>query len=82
VRTSYSRRKSDYLYDIEIREVADAASARRFCARVVNLVRLKSGATESVNADVPDQHAATRADAVVKVEAAVDRWVKKHFTDA
>jgi hypothetical protein len=78
MRTSYSRRRSDYLYDIEIREAPDAAAARRFSARVVNLVRLTSGATESVKADVPDQHAATRADAVVKIEAAVDRWVKKH----
>jgi hypothetical protein len=79
-RTSYSRRRHDYLYDIEIHETAHpATAARRFCAHVVNMVRLESGATVSVVPDVSDQYAATRAYAVMKLEAAVNAWVEEQM---
>jgi hypothetical protein len=40
---SYARRHGDYLYDIEIHEAVPAGHAGRFCATVVNVVRLAPG---------------------------------------
>jgi hypothetical protein len=35
--TSYSRRMSDYLYDIEIDDTTRFVNADRFCARAANI---------------------------------------------
>jgi hypothetical protein len=49
---------------------------RQFCAAVVNMVRRESGDTVSVNAGLPDAHGATRDEALSKIQAAVEAWVK------
>jgi hypothetical protein len=41
----------------------------------VNIVRLESGQTVSVNADLPRVHGPTRHEVVVRVEATVAAWV-------
>ena len=74
--TSYSHRMSDYLFDIEIDETTRLANARRFCARATNVVRLESGHTESVNAELPGMYSSTRHEAVSKIETALAEWVK------
>ena len=74
--TSYSRRNGEYLYDIVIYEVSPPANAGRFCAQVVNMVRLVSGQTVAVNAGLQHEYAATSHDAWAQIEAAVDNWVK------
>ena len=74
--TCYSRRMSDYLYDIEIDETTYVLHAQRFCARAVNIVRLESGHTVSVDTDLSCAVRATRHEAVSKVEAALAVWVK------
>jgi hypothetical protein len=47
-------------------------------ARVVNMVRLESGHTVAVNAELPDQPGATLDEAFSHIEAAVEAWVKAH----
>jgi hypothetical protein len=74
--TSYSRRMSDYLYDIEIDDTTRFVNAERFCARAANTVRLESGQTVSVNADLPDTYSSTRHEAVSNIETAIAVWVK------
>ena len=74
--TSYSRKSGDYHYDIAIHEAVPPVNAGRFYAQVVNIVRLESGRTEGVNAEIPDEYGATADEAFSKLEAAVERWVK------
>jgi hypothetical protein len=74
--TCYSRRMSDYLYDIEIDETTCVLHAQRFCARAVNIVRLESGHTVSVDTDLSSVFSSTRHEAVSKIEAALAVWVK------
>jgi hypothetical protein len=52
-----------------------------FCARVMNLVRLDSGETVSVDALIEDEHAATPAEALSRLEAAVEDWVTWQTSD-
>jgi hypothetical protein len=47
-----------------------------FYARVVNLVRLESGHTVPVKAELPDQPGATLDEAFASLEAAVATWAK------
>ena len=76
VLTSYSRRRGDYHYDIAIDETGPPAAAGVFYAQVVNLVRLESGQTVSINAELQDAHGgATPDEASSTVEAAVEAWV-------
>jgi len=42
----------------------------------VNLVRLESGHTVPVDAELPDQHGATLDEAFANSEVAVEAWVK------
>jgi len=42
----------------------------------VNMVRLESGQTVSVTADIQTAHGATRDEAFSKIEAAIQEWVK------
>jgi uncharacterized membrane protein YqjE len=74
--TSYSRREGDYLYDIDIREAAPPASADRFVARVVNMVRLESGHTVLVNVELQEEKGATLDEAFSQIEAVVEAWVE------
>jgi hypothetical protein len=76
VRTSYSRRKGDYAYDVEVHEVLSPATAGRYCAQVVNMVRRHAGDTMSVDPGLPDVYGATPDEAFSKIEAAVETWVK------
>jgi hypothetical protein len=76
VRTAYTRRRGAYSYDIEVHEAVLPSTPGRFYARVVNMVRRESGQTVSINAQLPDEYAATRDDAVSQIEAAVAAWVK------
>jgi hypothetical protein len=74
--TSYSRRKGDYRYDVEIHEAAPPGNAGRFYARAVNMVRLESGQQVSVNADLRGEYGATPDEAFSRMEAAVEVWVR------
>jgi hypothetical protein len=74
--TSYSRRRGDYRYDIAIFETMPPASAGRFYARVVNMVRLESGHTLSTNAELQDAYGATPDEAFSRAEAEVEEWAK------
>jgi hypothetical protein len=74
--TSYSRKRGDYRYDIAIRETIPPANAGRFYARVVNLVRLESGHTVSVHAELQDAYGATPDEALSNIEASVEEWAK------
>jgi hypothetical protein len=74
--TSYSRHRGDYRYDIAICEALPPANAGRFYAQVVNLIRLESGHTISVNAELQDAYGATPDEALSRIEAAVEEWAK------
>jgi hypothetical protein len=76
IHTSYSRRRGDYRYDVAIYETTPFANACRFYARVVNMERLESGNTASVNPELQDAYGATRDEAYSRLEAAVEEWVK------
>ncbi len=52
------------------------ANMVHFYARVVNMVRLESGHTTAVNAELQDQPGATLDEAFANSEAAVEAWVK------
>ena len=74
--TSYSRRRGDYRYDIAIYETTPPANAGLFYAHVMNMVRLESGQTVSVTAELQDAYGATPDEAYSKLEAAVEEWLK------
>jgi hypothetical protein len=70
----YSRRLGDYCYDIEIDETTRLINAERFCARVVNVVRLQLGQTVPMTTDLPSVYGPTRHEAVSNIEAALAEW--------
>ena len=72
---SCSRHRGEYLYDVELYEARTPASVHVY-ARVVNMVRLESGHTVAVNAELPDQRGATLDEAFSHLEVAVAEWVK------
>ena len=75
--TSRSRRiGNEYRYDVDFYEATASPNVVRFCARVVNMVRLESGHTVPVNAELPDQLGATLAEAFANIEEAVEMWAK------
>jgi phage FluMu protein Com len=74
--TSYSRRMGEYVYDIVIHEIAQPATAARFYAKVVNMVRVAAGQTVPVD-ELQDAYGATADEAVTNLEAAVKEWVKE-----
>ena len=73
---SYAPRHGDYLYEIEIHEAVTAGQAGRFCATVVNVVRLAPGPPVSVTPELHGKYGATSDAACSKIEAAVTKWVK------
>ncbi len=58
--TIYLRRRGDHAYAVAIQAVTRPANADQFCARLVNMVRLGSGQTVSVRADLQPEYGATR----------------------
>jgi hypothetical protein len=64
------------LYDIEIHEAVPAGHAGRFCATVVNVVRLAPGPPVSVTPELHGKYGATSDAACSRIEAAVTKWVK------
>jgi hypothetical protein len=74
--TSYERRRGEYRYDIAVYETTPPANAGRFYARVVNMVRLRSGETVSVNSELEDAYGATPDEATSTLEAAVEEWTR------
>jgi hypothetical protein len=76
LRTSYSRRRGAYTYDVETYETTPPASGGRYVARVVNMVRLEAGHTVSVNIEFQPEYGATRDEAFSQMEAVVDVWVR------
>jgi hypothetical protein len=76
VPTSYSRRKGEYRYDVEIHEAAPPGNVGRFYAKVVNLVRLEAGQQVSVNVDLHGAYGATPDEAFSRIEAVLDAWMK------
>ena len=58
-RITYSRRRGDYVYDIDMYEPAPA-SGDRFFAQAVNMVRAASGEIVAINAEIPGAYRATR----------------------
>jgi hypothetical protein len=74
--TSRSRRRGEYLYDVDLYKAVTPANTVFFFARVMNMVRLESGHTVAVDAELPDQPAATLDEAFANSEAAVEAWAK------
>jgi hypothetical protein len=74
--TSYSRRRGEYRYDIAIYETTPPATAGRFYAQVVNMVRLEAGRPVSVNAELEVAYGATPDEAYSTLEAAAEAWMK------
>jgi hypothetical protein len=74
--TSYARRRGDYRYDTAMYEAMPPANAGRFYAQVVKMVRLESGQTVVVNAELQDAYGATRDEAFSKIEVAVGECVE------
>ena len=71
---SCSRRRGEYLYDVELYEARAPTSVVQVYARVVNMVRLESGHTISVNPELQDAYGATPDEALSRIEAAVEEW--------
>jgi hypothetical protein len=69
---SYSHRQGEYSYDIGIDEI----SVGHFRARIINLTRRMYGESVRVDARLQAQDGATTDEAVSKLRAAVEGWVK------
>ena len=74
--TSCSRRRGEYLYDVDLYEARAPSNVVHVYARVVNMVRLESGHTVAVNTELEDQQGATLDEAFSRLEGAVATWVK------
>lgn len=74
---AYSRKRGAYHFDIAIYEIAAPTAAGRFYAHLLNIVRIESGQTVAVNAELEDVYAATPEGAYATLEAAVEAWVKE-----
>ncbi len=77
--TSYdSRRRGEYVYNIDIYESARAATADHFRAHLMNMVLLEAGQTVLVNPDLQDEYGPTPQRALSRIDRAVYEWVKDH----
>jgi hypothetical protein len=74
---SYSRHRETYIYDVNIHRATGRATAGRFYAQAVNMVRLESGQTVSVNAELQNEYGATPDEAFSKIERAVEAWAQR-----
>jgi hypothetical protein len=71
--TRYSRRRGDYIYDVDVHELVNG----RYVAFVVKLERIAANGTVSVYADIRRAYGATISAALANLEAAIDEWAKK-----
>ena len=74
MRTSYSRRRGDFVYDAQTYE-----DSGRFFARVVNIERLDPDRTVSISADLPHVHGVTVGEAFAQLEAVVEAWINEQM---
>jgi hypothetical protein len=74
---SYARRREEYRYDLVIHDAGPPAPAGHFYARVLNMVRLESGHAVVIAVNFQDTYAATRHEAVSRMEEAIDAWIKR-----
>jgi hypothetical protein len=72
MRTSYSRRRGDFVYDVQAYE-----DSGRFFARVVNIERLDADRTVSISANLPHAHGVTVGEAFTQLEAVVEAWIEE-----
>jgi hypothetical protein len=75
--TRYAQRSGDYVYDIICYSTTMAAQETRFCALIVNLVRLQNGQWVRANAMFQAQYGETRADAIDAMRKVVDEWAEQ-----
>jgi len=73
---SYSRHRNTYIYDVNIHRATQPANAGRFYAQAVNIVRVESGQTVSVNAGLQNEYGETLDEAFSKIERAVEAWAQ------
>jgi hypothetical protein len=76
-RTSYSRKQSEFSYDIDVYDPPSLLQAGRFYAVVVNMVRRTSGESLSVTTELAGEYGATPDEAVSKIDATVLAWIRK-----
>jgi hypothetical protein len=74
---SYSPHRHTYIYDVNLHRATQPANARRFYAQAVNIVRVESGQTVSVNAGLQHEYGATPDEAFSKIERAVEAWAQR-----
>jgi hypothetical protein len=74
---SYSRHREAYIYDVNIHRATWPPNAGRFYAQAVNMVRLESGQTVSVDAELQNEYGATPDEAFSKIERAVEAWAQR-----
>jgi hypothetical protein len=74
---SYSRHRDTYIYDVKIHRITWPPHAGRFYAQAVNIVRLESGQTVSVDAELQNEYGATPDEAFSKIERAVEAWAQR-----
>ena len=74
---SYSSHRDAYIYDVNIHRVTQPPNAGRFYAQAVNIVRVESGQTVSVNAGLQNEYGATPDEALSKIERAVEAWAQR-----
>jgi hypothetical protein len=75
--TAYSRKRGAYHFDIAVYEAVPPTAAGRFYAHLLNIVRLESGHSVSVTAELEDVYAATPDEACATLEAALEAWVNR-----
>jgi hypothetical protein len=76
--SSYSRRRGEYVYNIDVYESVHAVTADHFRAHVMNMVLLEAGQTVLVNPDLQDEYGPTPQRALSRIEHAVDEWMLDH----
>jgi hypothetical protein len=75
--TNYPLNRATYIYDVNIHRATQPANAGRFYAQAVNIVRVESGQTVSVNAELQNEYGATPDEAFSKIERAVEAWAQR-----
>jgi hypothetical protein len=75
--TNYPLNRATYIYDVNIHRATQPANAGRFYAQAVNIVRVESGQTVSVNAGLQHEYGATPDEAFSKIERAVEAWAQR-----
>ena len=74
-RTSYTRKRGDFSYDIDVYDPPGLLPAGRFYAIVVNMVRRTAGRACRSRQNYQGNMGRTPDEAVSKIDAAVAAWV-------